>query len=41
VWSFIDLGLEQHYPDRFSDVYAAHNPGLAEVKERLAALEQA
>jgi hypothetical protein len=41
VWSFIDLCLEQHYPDRFADVYAAHNPGLADVKERLAALEQA
>jgi hypothetical protein len=39
VWSFIDLGLEQHYPDRFADIYAAHDVGLAEVKDRLAALE--
>ena len=39
VWSFIDLGLEQHYPERFADIYAAHDSGLAEVKDRLAALE--
>jgi hypothetical protein len=41
VWSFIDQGLEQAYPDRFTDIYVAHDPGLAEVKDRLAALEQA
>jgi hypothetical protein len=41
VWSFVDRGLEQRYPGRFADIYAAHDPGLAEVKDRLAALEQA
>jgi hypothetical protein len=41
IWSYIDLGLEQHYPDRFTDVYAAHDPRLAELKDRLAVLEQA
>jgi hypothetical protein len=40
LWSFIDSGLEQRYPDRFADIYAAHAPGLAELKERLVALEQ-
>jgi hypothetical protein len=41
VWSYVDLGLEQRYPERFADIYAAHDPGLAEVQDRLAALEQA
>jgi plasmid replication initiation protein len=41
LWSFIDAALERHYPERFADIYAAHDPGLAELKERLAALEQA
>ena len=41
LWSFIDPGLEQRYPDRFADIYAAHDPGLAELKQRLAAVEQA
>jgi hypothetical protein len=41
VWSYVDLGLEQRYPERFTDIYAAHDPKLAEVKDRLAALEQA
>jgi hypothetical protein len=40
VWSYIDMGLEQRYPDRFTDVSAAHDPGLADVKERLAELER-
>jgi len=40
LWSFIDQGLEQRYPGRFADIYAAHDPGLAKLKERLAALEQ-
>ena len=41
IWSFIDTGLELRYSDRFADIYAAHDPGLAELKQRLAAVEQA
>jgi hypothetical protein len=41
VWSFIDTGLELRYSNRFADIYAAHDPGLVELKARLAALAQA
>jgi len=40
VWSYIEFGLERHYPERFTDIYAAHDPGLDALKERLAALQQ-
>ena len=41
VWSFMEFGLEKHYPERFVDIYAVHDADLAVLKERLAALEQA
>jgi hypothetical protein len=41
VWSFMEFDLEKHYPERFADIYAAHDPDLATLKDRLAAVEQA
>jgi hypothetical protein len=41
VWSFMEFDLEKHYPERFADIYTAHDPDLAELKARVAALEQA
>jgi hypothetical protein len=41
VWSFMEFGLEKHYPERFADIYAVHDADLAVLKERLASLEQA
>jgi hypothetical protein len=35
---FMDTGLELRYADRFADIYDAHDPGIAEVKARLAEL---
>jgi hypothetical protein len=39
VWSFIEFGLERHYPDRFADLYTGYDHDLAVLKERLALLE--
>jgi hypothetical protein len=41
VWSFMEFGLEKHYPERFVDIYAVYDAELAVLKERLVALEQA
>jgi hypothetical protein len=41
VWSFMELGLEKHYPERFADIYATHDADLAALKDRLDSLEKA
>jgi hypothetical protein len=39
LWIEIDRYVEQHYPERFADLHAAHAPQLAALDAKLAALE--